>query len=142
MATIAVVAAGNMLTRFAAGHSAIMATDTTAVHLVVIHRAIGHRTPGRRKLLVAGITVIAPVYMGCGYTTGDAAVVAADAIANKGTMIRRGSPGHGEPGCTDMASITFLYRDHMPGTLATGQGAVMATGTTTDGLGVISGAGR
>lgn len=141
MATIAVIAAGNVLRGLAAGHGGIMATDATAIDFGMVNRAIGHRSPGRREYLMAGITVSTGADVGRRLTTGGITIVAAEAIVHKVAVIR-GAACDRQPGGGDMTNITLLGGDNMVRPFTPRQDSVMAFGTQTDSLTMIGGTGR
>ena len=138
VAGLAQVAGVNMIKILTTGYLTVVADTAGCGHLSVIDTIISHREPGRRKFVVAHLTLIAGGHMGWAFTAGDNGVVTTDAIIDDRCMIHsRWQPLGGA-----VARAAIVDRRYVVVVLATGDNAIVTTFTSATHLGVIHGAVR
>ena len=130
MASLAGIGAADVGGGFAARNRAIMAAETSADHLGMIHRRGSHRGPIGREFLVAQLAFVTSVDMGTALATGDVAVVTTDAIIDKRTVVHASR----NPGVGAMAYITLPGGRYMTSRFALGDTIVVATGANAEHL--------
>lgn len=130
---VAGIGGGDMGRRAAAGDDRIMATDTGADDLGMVHVRWLHRCPQGRRFAMTGIAGIARRNMRGGLAAGNHAIVTAQAITVETRMIHGGA----QPLRGVMTHIACLDGRHMRLRLAGGDDAVVATAATADDLAMI-----
>ena len=140
MAAVAFGRGRHMGGTLAGGGHAVVATAADTDHLGMIDAGGGHRLPGGREFVVAGVAIVGAVDMGQQFTAGIDAVMATEAITGEQSVIRRAIAGAG-PGTGDMAVVAFQGRRLVGRALAGGKHAVVAAAASTVDLHVIDPAG-
>lgn len=128
---------------FTTGGSAVMATETGAEYLVVIHCTGRYRCPWRGTGQVTGVARLRGINVACGFPAGNNPVVAACAGTYHVTMIH-GTRLYGRPrrGSWLMTGIAGVGGIDVRSTLAGCNSAIVATGTNAGDLRMIHGTGR
>ena len=90
MASIAVIAATNVIIALTNGCCAIVATHASANDLVVIHCTTGYRCPVSGQRFMAGITQIGGINMCIRFTGGIRIVVTGNTVISEATVIDTG----------------------------------------------------
>ena len=126
----------DMRSGLTAGQVAVVAIETVANGLTVIHCARRDRHPGGRELLVAGITGIRCRYVQIALARCGGTVVTTYTVTRECRVVYRGNrcPGRG-----GMALITLQRGRNMRSALARGNGAVMTTAAGTHHLRMVHG---
>lgn len=99
MAGGAVIRGLGVVRQFTRGADAVMAGNTAANDIIVIHCRRRHRLPGHRPRLMTGLAFIAGTEMGGGFAAGPYRIMTADAgsqhlvMIDVGRQYRRPGPG-------------------------------------------------
>lgn len=131
MAGVAGIAGIDMATTLTTGGCAVMTTEAGANHLIMINGVTGDRCPVGREHRMAGIAIIACVYMAGIFTAGRNAIVTTYTVTDETGMVYGGDSC---PVGSDMAGITFQCCLKMSGTFALRDYIVVATTADSDDL--------
>jgi len=138
MTNVTLACGYDMIQRFTAGGNPVMTAGTNANHLGMINRARRHRRPGHRTRLMTSITVIAGGDVKRGFTGSFHAIMTTNACPHHLGMVNRRrtnrQPRRVRRYMTGFASVTGL---RMGRGFTLGNDAIMATGASTNNLGMI-----
>ena len=139
MARVTFLSGGIVCRSLALGNHTIVTARTDANDFGMVDCAGCNRCPQRRILLMTGVAHVCAVNVGRTLATGNAAIMAGDAVTRKCGMIRRTTHNNGGPVCGNMASVTLLSGGKMCRPLALRDHTIMATRAHTNDLGMIHG---
>ena len=139
MAGVTFLSGGIVCRSLALGNHTIVTARTDSNDFGMVDCAGCNRCPQRRILLMTGVAHVCAVNVGRTLATGNAAIMAGDAVTRECGVIRHCAANDGRPVCGDVAVTTFLSGSNVGRPLALRNHTIMTTRAHTNNLGMIHG---
>lgn len=134
MAGIALIGGTDMPDPLPLRHHIIVTDNASGGDLAVVDAVGGHRSPGSRVFVMAGIALIRRRHVIRRLAAGNDGVMTGDAIAEEAAVIDN---GNGQPARCDMTGITLQGSRQVCRALAAGSDIVVATAAGAEHLAVV-----